>query len=40
MVGIGIIGLGWMGDIHCKLSREVENCQLVAVCDLNPEKSP
>lgn len=38
MVKIGVIGLGWMGNIHCKLAKEIEDCKLVAVCDLDPEK--
>lgn len=38
MVNVGVIGLGWMGNIHCRLSKRIEGCELVAVCDINPEK--
>jgi predicted dehydrogenase len=32
-VGVGIIGLGWMGRIHAKLSLLNEDAHLIAVCD-------
>lgn len=38
MINIGIIGLGWMGNIHCRLSQKIEDCQLVAGCDLNRDR--
>jgi len=38
MVNVGVIGLGWMGNVHCRLAQKVEGCQLVAVCDVDPEK--
>jgi len=32
-IGVGIIGMGWMGKIHAKLASTVDHCQLLAVCD-------
>jgi predicted dehydrogenase len=37
-IGIGIIGLGWMGQIHAKLAASLEDCELRGVCDLDPAR--
>jgi len=37
MVRIGIIGMGWMGQNHAELSKFIEGCKLIAVCDKNKE---
>lgn len=34
---IGVVGIGNMGSIHIKNIRELNNCQLKAVCDINTE---
>src|SRR5690554_770405 len=33
MVRIGIIGLGWMGQLHAQYLKFVRNAKLTAVCD-------
>jgi predicted dehydrogenase len=35
---LAVVGTGHLGSIHAKLYREIENCELVAVCDLNEER--
>lgn len=35
MINIGIIGLGWMGQLHAKYLSEIEWCRVAAVCDTN-----
>jgi predicted dehydrogenase len=35
---IAIIGTGVVGDIHIASLKKLPNCQLVAVCDIEPEK--
>lgn len=37
-VNIGIIGLGWMGQLHAKYLERVEGCRLAAVCDRDAGK--
>ena len=37
MVNIAIIGMGWIGKIHAKWSRQIENCNLIAICDSNED---
>ncbi len=32
-IGVGIIGLGWMGKIHAGLAASMDACRLLAVCD-------
>jgi predicted dehydrogenase len=32
-ISIGIIGFGWMGQIHAKLSKSISDCMLKAVAD-------
>jgi len=34
-IKIGIIGTGYLGKLHTKLIREVENCELIGIYDLN-----
>ena len=37
---LGIIGIGNMGSAHCKrfLNKELTDCELTAVCDIDPAK--
>ena len=39
-VRVGVVGIGNMGSVHAKNLDEgkVENMELVAVCDLKPER--
>jgi predicted dehydrogenase len=38
MVGIGIVGIGFMGMIHYLASRRVEGARVVALCSRDPKK--
>ena len=38
MVGIGIVGIGFMGMIHYLASRRVEGAKIVALCSRDPKK--
>lgn len=33
---IGVIGLGYLGKNHCRVINELESCELIGVCDINP----
>ncbi len=32
---VAVIGVGYLGERHARLYREIEDCSLVAVCDVN-----
>ncbi len=34
---VGVIGVGHLGSIHAKIYKENRNCQLIGVCDTNPD---
>ena len=36
MVRVGIMGFGFMGQMHYKCWKAIEGAQVVAVCDINP----
>ena len=36
---IGVIGLGFMGSAHARIYKKLKDCELVAVCDKDPEKN-
>ncbi|MFA8342650.1 MAG: Gfo/Idh/MocA family protein [Rhodothermaceae bacterium] len=38
-IKIGIIGTGHLGKFHTKLAKEIENCELVGIYDINPEQA-
>ena len=38
MVGIGIVGIGFMGMIHYLAARRVEGAEVVALCSRDPKK--
>ncbi|RUL89786.1 Gfo/Idh/MocA family protein [Tautonia sociabilis] len=38
MVGIGIVGIGFMGMIHYLASRKVEGARVAAICSRDPKK--
>src|SRR5690554_3916256 len=38
MVRVGLVGLGFMGQQHYQIYRNMENVDLVAVCDEIPER--
>ncbi|MFA5089976.1 MAG: Gfo/Idh/MocA family oxidoreductase [Candidatus Omnitrophota bacterium] len=37
-VRIGVIGIGHLGSIHAKIYKEIENCSLTAVCDIDQRR--
>jgi UDP-N-acetylglucosamine 3-dehydrogenase len=37
-VKVGVVGLGFMGSAHARVYRKMKDCELVAICDSNPEK--
>ena len=37
-IKVGVIGLGFMGSAHARVYNTIEGCELVAICDSNPEK--
>jgi len=39
MVRVGLVGLGFMGQQHLQIYQEMENVELVAVCDVIPERA-
>ncbi len=38
MLKIGIVGTGHLGKLHTKLFKEIENCELVGIYDIDEEK--
>jgi len=34
-IKVAVVGVGHLGGLHAKIYREIENCSLVAVCDIN-----
>lgn len=32
---VGVVGVGYLGNLHAKVYKELEACQLVGVCDTN-----
>jgi predicted dehydrogenase len=34
---VGVIGVGYLGQIHARIYKEIKGCELAAVCDTNPE---
>jgi predicted dehydrogenase len=37
-VRVGVIGVGHLGSMHAKLYKEIKNCSLAAVCDINKKR--
>ncbi len=37
-VKVGVVGLGFMGSAHARVYSKLKDCELVAICDSNPEK--
>jgi UDP-N-acetylglucosamine 3-dehydrogenase len=37
-VKVGVIGLGFMGSAHARVYSKLKECELVGICDSNPEK--
>lgn len=37
-VKVGVIGLGFMGSAHARVYSKMKNCELVGICDSNPDK--
>ena len=38
MLKIGVIGTGHLGKLHTKLFKEIENCEIVGIYDIDEEK--
>lgn len=36
-VRVGVIGVGGMGQAHCRILKELEEAELTAVCDVDPQ---
>jgi predicted dehydrogenase len=34
-IRVGVVGVGHLGSLHAKIYRELENCSLAAVCDID-----
>ncbi len=34
-IKVAVVGIGHLGSLHAKIYREIENCSLVAVCDID-----
>ncbi len=34
-IKVAVIGVGHLGSIHAKIYREIENCELIGVCDID-----
>ena len=37
VVRIGIIGVGVMGSAHVNSVKQLKNCELTALCDIDPK---
>jgi len=37
-IRVAVIGIGHLGSIHAKIYKELENCSLVAVCDIDTNR--
>ena len=37
-IKVGVIGLGFMGSAHARVYKKLKDCELVAICDNDPEK--
>ena len=37
-IKVGVIGLGFMGSAHARVYNKLKNCELVGICDSNPDK--
>lgn len=38
-LGVAVIGTGSWGKNHIRVYKELPSAELVAICDVNPEKS-
>jgi UDP-N-acetylglucosamine 3-dehydrogenase len=38
-LGVAVIGTGFWGKNHARIYKELENTNLVAICDVNPERA-
>ena len=38
-LGVAVIGTGFWGKNHARVYKELESTDLVAVCDVNPERA-
>ncbi|MCJ7714814.1 Gfo/Idh/MocA family oxidoreductase, partial [Candidatus Bathyarchaeota archaeon] len=38
-LGVAVIGTGFWGKNHARVYKELESTELIAVCDVNPERA-
>ena len=38
IVKVGVIGLGYMGSAHARVYSQLEECELVSICEIDPGK--
>ncbi|MFH1398030.1 MAG: Gfo/Idh/MocA family oxidoreductase [Candidatus Omnitrophota bacterium] len=38
LIKVAVIGTGYLGSLHAKIYKEIENCQLEGICDTNPQQ--
>lgn len=38
IIRVGVVGVGHLGSIHAKIYKEIPNCTLVAVCDIDQSR--
>jgi len=36
---VGVIGTGHLGKLHIKMFKQIENCELIGIYDINPEQA-
>ena len=37
-IKVGVVGLGFMGSAHARVYNKLKDCELVGICDSNPDK--
>jgi predicted dehydrogenase len=37
-VRLGVVGVGMIGQLHARIAAQVEQCELVAICETDPKK--
>ncbi|MCM8797270.1 MAG: Gfo/Idh/MocA family oxidoreductase [Candidatus Omnitrophica bacterium] len=38
-IKVAVVGVGYLGSIHARIYRELPECELIGVCDINPDKA-
>lgn len=37
-IKVGVVGVGHLGSIHARIYKEIKNCKLVGICDIDKER--